>query len=175
MDIKRLIKYVVYSYGIIAALVFGFVYVYLSRFEFPPSSVVDLAQYESILKEWKESVPEIVSHFPETIPSDVQNAEFYFEPGLMQADPRIELRYKTSSENIQTLYEKFSKQKTKLSYGGVFCHRPPEGGNGNIIELGTDWETMEFEEDPDHLPEHSSAYGVIISREKNEIIYWANW
>jgi len=137
--------------------------------------VNDIAKYESILKEWKEFAPDIVNHFPEAIPSDAQNTEFYFKPRVLQSDSRIELRYRTTPENIESLYEEFSKLTTKSSYGGTLVHFPPNGGDADIIELEEDWEIMHFDEDPDNLPEHSKEHGVMISREKKEIIYWADW
>ena len=157
--------------------ILGLIFICHTAVQFKKAStpVYDIAKYESILKEWKGFAPDIVNHFPEVIPPDAQNTEFYFRPGFLQSDSRIELQYRTMPENIENLYDEFSKLKTESSHGGMLIHFPIDGGEADIIELGEDWEIMHFEADSQNLPEHSKEYGVMISREKNEIIYWAEW
>ena len=138
-------------------------------------SVIDIQKYEKILNQWKEFAPDIVYHFPKSIPSDAQNVEFYFRPGILQSDSVIQLRYKTSPEEISKLYDRYSKLKTQSYYGRELIHFIPHQRDADIIELGKDFETLQFDENPDHIPEHAKEHGVIISKEKNEIIFWAEW
>ena len=173
------IKKVIYLIGLAATIIIIVGLFFFCRFIIQVkkaiTSVDDINRYESILEEWKEFAPDIVSHFPEVIPSDAQNTEFYYRPGFLQSDSRIELQYRTTSEKIESLYKKFSKIKTMSSYGGTLVHFPPNGEDADIIELGKDWEIMHFDKDPENLPEYSKEHGVMITREKNEIIYWAEW
>ena len=137
--------------------------------------ISDLQKYEKILNKWKQLAPDIVSHFPEPIPSSAQNIGFYFAPGFLQADSEIQLRFKIATGKINEYYEEFSKLKTKSYYGRTLVHYLPHKKEGELIELGEDFETLQFDNDPNHITEHGKEHGVIISKEKNEIIFWAEW
>lgn len=63
--------------------------------------VSDIGKYKKILTKWKQSAPDIVSHFPESIPPEAQDVDFYFSPGFLQADSEIQLRFKTTPKNIE--------------------------------------------------------------------------
>ncbi len=173
----KIILYIAVSSVVIVGII-GLVYVclFIAGFKEATTSVVDIAKYESILKEWKEFAPEMVNHFPEVIPPDARNTEFYFRPGFLQGSQTIELRYRATPEKIESLYEEFSKLKTHANQGGILLiHFPLGGGNADVTELGEDWVAMHFEECPDDSREHTKEYGVMISIESNEIIYWAEW
>ena len=133
--------------------------------------VHDVRKYEEILNKWKHSSPEIVNHFPASIPLDAKEVDFYYRPGFLQSSSEIQLRFKSTPEQITEYYERFSKIKTKSYHGRTLVHFEPHKQDGHIIELGEDFETLQFDE-----PEHGEReHGVIISKEKNEIIFWAEW
>ena len=174
--LKIVLYIAVCSVAIIGGMIFFFAWQTFVEFKKATTFVYDVTKYESILKEWKEFAPDMVNHFPEAIPPDAQNTEFYFQPGFLQMGSRIELRYKSTPGNIKSLYEQFSKLKTHANQGEILLvHFVTGRNNADIIELGEDWVAMHFEECPDNLREHTKEYGVMISREKNEIIYWAEW
>jgi len=137
--------------------------------------ISNIRKYEKILNEWKQFAPDLVSHFPERIPPDAKSIDFYFMPGFLQADSEIQLRFKTTHKKIEEYYDRFSKFATKTFRDRPFVHFKPHQKFGEVVELGKDFETFQFEKDPNHIPEHGKEHGVIISREKNEIIFWAEW
>ncbi|MDH4201874.1 MAG: hypothetical protein OEV87_03185 [Phycisphaerae bacterium] len=138
--------------------------------------ITDIQQYSKIIEEWKSFSPEIVSHFPKEIPPEATNVDFYYFPGFLQSGSRIELRFQAEKVEIDAYYENFKEFTTKSWHGDTWVHRRPRGeGDSEIIELSKDFEIMQFDENPDDLPEHSKEHGVAISKEKNEIIFWAEW
>jgi hypothetical protein len=137
--------------------------------------IINVNKYENVLSQWKQFAPDIVSHFPDPIPPDAQNIEFYFSPGLFQADDEIQLRFKTTSEIISDYYNEFLKITTKSYYGETFVHFLPHKKDGQIIELGQDFEVLQFDKDPNNIHEHGKRHGVIINKRENIIIFWAEW
>ncbi len=137
--------------------------------------VSDIRAYEKILNQWKSWAPEMVSHFPQSVPADADDISFYFFPGVLQADAEIQLRFRTTPEKILAYYEHFSGMKTRSDFGMTLIHFSPRGGEGQIIELGEDYEVLGLNPEMEQIAEHVKEYGVIISREKNEIVFWAEW
>ncbi len=113
-------------YIAVCSVVIGLIFIiyFFAQMKKAITPVYDIARYESILKEWKEFAPDTVSHFPEVIPPDAQNVEFYYVPAFLQSENYIELRYRTMPENIENLYERFSKLKTRYYYGVDLWHFP---------------------------------------------------
>lgn len=136
--------------------------------------VYDIDTYENILKQLKEFAPDMVYHFPESIPEDVQNVDFYFRHGL-HAKFEIQLRYKISPDKILEYYETYSQLKTKSCYGKTFVHFLDNKAGSEIIELSEDFEVLQLDKNPDRIIENNKGHGVKISKEKNEIIFWAEW
>jgi hypothetical protein len=153
----------------------GWLFMQFRAFEQASRPVMDVEAYERVLGEWKEHAEDIVGHFPEAIPGDAEDAGFYYWPGLFQSDARIELRLRMGREGIEGYYEAFSERATRMTRGAVLIHRSGDGRLADVIELGRDYVVMQFDEEPDDIPEHGKEHGVIISREKNEIIFWAEW
>jgi hypothetical protein len=60
----------------------------------------------------------LVRHFPKKIPAAAKNIKFFYRAGFMQGGSAIQLRYSTSPEKINKLYNRFSKKKTKSYWGG---------------------------------------------------------
>ena len=107
--------------------------------------ITDIQQYSEIIEEWKSFSPEIVSHFPKEVSPKATNIDFYFFPGFLQSDPRIELRFQTEKSEIDSYYEDFKKIATKSWYGDTWVHRkPPNEGDSEIIELNKGLEYEQF-------------------------------
>lgn len=146
--------------------------------------------YGSTLKSLRNWNFELVSHFPESIPTKAKGIRFSFTPGFLQGGMYVQLRYATNPKQIDQLYEHFSQKKQKLFLGGdTNVHMNEEEGmpttffytsdsKGNSFP--TDYEIMTF--DPvlkkEDRPKgfywnHGRSHGVAISKLRNEIIYWA--
>lgn len=137
--------------------------------------VTDISQYKRILNQWKKSASDIVSHFPDPIPADALEADFYFSPSFLQADAQLQLKYKTTSEKIEELYKDYSKIATKSYCGNVPFYFLSQKSENEVFESRNDFETLEFDKDPNSIHEHGKRHGVIINRKENVIIFWADW
>ncbi len=156
------------------------------------AEVTNIKKYEGILNEyWTEEhmgYRGMVSHFPRPIPKGAKNVVFSFQPWFMQGGGHIQLRYSTDPKTIRALYEEFSQRKTKSFFGGNRNdHMNVEEGMPTTFfytnhtddnEFPDDYEIMIFDEVLKDRPEgfywnHGRSRGVAISRERNEIVYWA--
>ena len=75
--------------------------------------------------------------------------------------------------NLFDFHKIFSKIKTKSYHGGNLQYYI-SSERSEVIDLSDDYEGMQLDEDPDNIPEHENKREVIISRDKNEIIFWAH-
>ncbi len=133
----------------------------------------------------------LVEHFPQSIPEDAKDVKFSYLPGFLQGGTYIQLRYSTTPEQIETLYKKFSVQKTKSFFGGntndhinvkegmptTFFYTSDKRGHERFPE---DYEIMIFDpvvKEADRPQgfywNHGICHGVAISKKRNEIVYWA--
>ena len=150
------------------------------------SDVTNPRKYEKVLKEHWNYPQKLVAHFPPSIPTDAQNVRFSFRPVFLQGGAHIQLRYSASPEIIDELYERLSVQKTKSYYGGQSSeHMNMEGGMPTTIFYTSGSENFEFPDDYEIMIfdelvtqnggywNHGKSHGVAISRQRNEIVYWA--
>jgi len=152
--------------------------------------VTDVAQYEEVLDGYWSFDPKLVGHFPRPIPADARDVRFSFAPAFLQGGAHVQLRYAATPEAVSRLYAEYSAKKTKSFLGGdTNVHMNTEEGmpttffyTGSAKELDfpDDYEIMIFDEvlkEEDRPPgfywNHGKSHGVAISKERNEIIYWA--
>jgi len=151
------------------------------------ADVTDVGRYEEIMSKCGDST--LVGHFPCPIPPDAEDVRFSFFPGFLQGGAHVQLRYRTSPEKISELYERFSKMATQS-----FLVGDKDGRDDMHVKMPTtsfhtsgsdnykfpdDYEMMVF----DQLPKegatlnwnHGQSHGVAISKERNEIVYWARY
>lgn len=176
--------------GLIVIVIWGAIILWCHLFFSNISDVTNPRKYEHVLtKRWYYS-DALISHFPSSIPNDAQNVRFSFRPAFLQGGAHIQLRYSASPEKIDELYERFSVQKTKSYYGGQSGeHMNMEGGMPTTIFYTSGSENFEFPDDYEIMIldrvltqeeraagyswNHGKSHGVAISKESNEIVYWA--
>jgi hypothetical protein len=155
------------------------------------TEITDPAKYEQIIREhWSAyETRELVNHFPGPIPEDAKDARFSYQSLLFGS--HIQLRHSTSPERIQELYEQFSKKKTKSFLGGnlndhlnmkdgvptTFFYTSDKGESDRFPE---DYEIMVLDPVPNEKNRsegphwnHARCHGVAISKQRDEIVYWA--
>lgn len=163
--------------------------------------VKDISKYEDrLVNYWRKYAPELVAHFPSSIPSDAVNPKFYFNPHFLQGGANLQLRYTTTPEHLETLHRHHHPNRTVeyddrgLAAGLSESHlipRPPFfTGNSDEMygELPEDFELMYFnefvpeaamvrrEQESEHYWNRAGTHGLAISRKRNEIIFWVeNW
>jgi len=188
---KKQLHVVAFSLCLIAFLYWAFVSCAIELLIKHTAEVTNTKKYEHILEvKWKNS--SLVEHFPKPIPSDAKNIKFSYLPRFLQGGCHIQLRYSTNASKIAELYDLFSKKKTKSFWGGSSQeHMNMDDGmpttcfytsNSGIREFTGDYEIMIFDEvlKKEDRPKgfywnHGQSHGVAISKNRNEIVYWADF
>jgi hypothetical protein len=164
--------------------------VFAHGFQMALAPVTDTGQYQTILNTRWNLNGDFTAHFPRPIPRGVQDVRFYYQPAFGQGAEIIQLRYRTTPAEISELYDRFAALKTKASFGGEndLHMNEPEGmpttsfwtSGSDDRRFPLDFEIMIFDKllmEKD-WPEgfywnHGSSHGVAISKQRNEIVYWA--
>lgn len=184
---KRIVLHVIFLPLCLLALAFWGPHAFTAFTWDNPGEITDVGQYEGILSRHWEN--ELVSHFPRPIPSDARNVRFSFRPAFLQGGAHVQLRHSAPPGEIRRLYAQFSEKKTKSFIGGEADddenrrERMPTtsfytSGSGNN-EFPDDYEVMVFDKVPKEEDwtegywDHGQSHGVAISKERNEIVYWA--
>jgi hypothetical protein len=149
--------------------------------------VNDVKNYHQVRKQiWLNQA--IVKHFPTQIPADATNVHFVYSPGYMQAGNVLQLRLKQPKAKITALLAEYEKVALSKYRGGnsnehidkpngvptTFFHTSEDTTdnsfpfNYEILVLG-----VEDRGSKDFKWNHGNSYGVAISREDKEIVYWA--
>ena len=148
--------------------------------------VYDTAEYEKVLAHYRKHRPTIVSHFPHPIPSDANDARFYFLPHRYRGEANIRLidahlsrgkeacirlSYDTSPEQLAELHETFSAQATMTFKPGeeeiFMCYFEIP----SPAQIPRDYEMLILSHDPNH---RALTHGVAFNQQINRIMYWAN-
>ncbi len=156
-------------------LIYGFISFVFEGIHNAITPVTHIGQYKNVLADWKRSVPDIVEHFPETIPAEAQDVRFYFFPGCFQADSFILLGFQVSEDHFQEYKNQFSPMVTKIHRGEDWLRVLSIYNQTERAELFKDFVVMQFDKDPNRIYEHGKEHGVAINDKINGIIFWAEW
>jgi len=143
----------------------------------------DARSYEWVLRTyWIDYYASVAKHFPQAIPDDAHSVRFHFQPAFLQGGANLQLRYSTTTEEITRLYEHFSG--STLSSPADTRQSAPDQRHAALLpsyrtgaEGASDFPpSFEFVVlyETDSVTGHGQAGGVAISRERNEIVYWAH-
>jgi hypothetical protein len=164
--------------------------VFAHAFQMALAPVAEIGEYQSILNTRWNSSGNLTAHFPRSNPRDVQDVRFYYQPAYGQGAEIIQLRYRATPAEISKLYDRFAALKTKTFFGGgTDSHlnelegMPPTSfwtSGSDDLRFPPDFEIMLFDEVPSEqlrsdplFWNHGSSHGVAVSRQRNEIVYWA--
>jgi hypothetical protein len=187
---NRIMHFIFIPVFVICISFCGFVFVVTEFFLHITSPMTNPAEYVKIISESERLNKSLINHFPRKIPVNAKHIKFYYYPGFFQEGAHLQLRYETDPEEINKLYKRFSKLKTKSFIGGdTNLHLEEEYGmpttifytsNSKDKKFPEDYEIMVFDEIPESNDEgvhpywnHGKTHGVAISKKRNEIIYWA--
>jgi hypothetical protein len=149
--------------------------------------ITDITRYTEIRKEMGDS--ELARHFPTSIPENAQNVKFEYTPGFLQGGETFQLRMKLPDDEIDNLYKEFRHESTHIFIGGeTNDHANAPGGIPTTFFYTGDTEYQSFPDDyeimvlnakPEGTPKfqwnHGFSYGVAISQQKSEIVYWSEY
>lgn len=146
------------------------------------TSVHNPNQYQKIMRLYDRN-HESLAFFPKEIPQNVKNVRFYEIPQFLQGGSKILLMYQTSDAEIQR-YEKQFSEKAKCIYQGEkqisgdpnadvwkFCVCEDEIG---VHGLSNDFKCyiLDSKSTKPYDWNHGYTYGVAISEEKSQILFY---
>jgi hypothetical protein len=133
------------------------------------------------------SKPEIIKHFPESIPTDAKEVKMIYAPGLTKGSSVLQLRYKLPSIRTDQLLLDYQKvAKHKYLGGNTNDHANQPQGVPTTFFYTTELEEQTFPPTyqilvlnardrgtPNFKWQHGDSYGVAIDKFSSEIVYWA--
>jgi len=187
---KKILKFIGFL-----ALIAIFFYIFdavLMLWQLTP--ITTASKYNNVMTlRWHDQ--QLIEHFPEQIPSDAENTRFYYRAGFLQGGSTIELRVKVPAKHVEEVYTAY-RPKAKIILNGAekldrgtsnpdmlpkwsFVTFPPNENEipGTHTLLPKDFEILLLSSEPYKSNptdwNHGKATGISISRQRREIIYWA--
>ncbi|MFP4380547.1 MAG: hypothetical protein ACLFUS_08600 [Candidatus Sumerlaeia bacterium] len=149
--------------------------------------VTDPKKYEKVLEEKWSPGDNLVDHFPRPIPPEARNTKFSYLPGFLQGGTHIQLRIELPKSRIREIYQEASENAKQSHIGGDAFSLVNSGTDGLASTHFYTSESHEFPDDyrifiydakpykqeGEHIWNHGYSKGVAVSKERNEVIYWA--
>lgn len=142
-------------------------------------------KYAKILNEHRAEPyhNEILSHFPPKIPVKAKEVRFSYSPSFLQGGGHLQIAYKLPPAEIESLYEHFSKIKTRsFPEKDDRESRMPtafytSGTKETSFPVGFEMMTLDecFKSRSSNDDNHGKSHGVAIHRANYQIVYWAEW
>lgn len=147
--------------------------------------ITDAAEYLEVRDQIGDA--ELIRHFPTTVPDHATNVKFVYFGGFMQGGAYIQLRLQLPQDEIVKLSEEYhARAKYKFAGGDRIEHEnAPNGvpttyfhaGESDDRSFPNNYQILVLDAQPGGTPDfewnHGYSYGVVISMESSEIIYWA--
>lgn len=144
-----------------------------------------MSRYSSILADWKPSG--LVDHFPSAVPATGTNVRFSSFPGYMQGGAHIQLRMTSPPAEVKKLYDDATRTAKQHHDGGDsltlvnsrndgLASTSPHTLDAGACEFSKDYRIFIFDAETTSHWNHGKSKGVVISLQRNEVIYFAeNW
>jgi hypothetical protein len=154
--------------------------------------VRDIARYEETLKDYGEYFgEELVAHFPSHIPDNATRVTFYYLPSFLQGGSLLRLRCRLPSSQIDAVLHEYvpNAKQIQTSTGSIL----ESSTRLDPIPVSRTWILSEEDSEMAHEPEgflllilggepyqpedwnHGETYGVAVSTERQEVIYWSEF
>ena len=149
--------------------------------------VTDVKKYYEIHEEIGDS--ELISHFPLPIPENATSIKFDYLPKFLQGGSHIQLKFNLPQPEINELLIEYRANAKYIFIGGDRSdHLNEDGGvpttyfytsETDDTSFPNNYEILVLNAEPGGTSgfqwNHGYSYGVVISLEKTEIIYWAEY
>lgn len=145
-------------------------------------------KYAALMTDWTPTG--LVSHFPNPLPSTASKLKLSAFPGYMQSGAWFQIRLTLPVDDVSQVYDDAVKTAKDFYDGGDF-YKSTNSKKGGLP--GTTFHTSDNDK-PSDFPEdyrvfvfaaqssggdgwnHGKSHGVVISKQRNEVIYFAeNW
>lgn len=129
-----------------------------------------------------------LGHFPATIPASATNVRFYYRPAYLQGSATLQLRCNLPAAELATLRDATKPRAISVQAGGdcfdaLNAHTGPptasfrDAANTSFAPLPADFEVyvLGAQTTPlgDPAWDHWWSYGIAISMQRSEVVYWA--
>ena len=158
----------------------------LLRFFLLPHEVRNPKKYSSLLTEWRSRG--LVKHFPDPLPSSATNIKLSSFPGVMQAGAWLQVRFNLPPDEVGRIFDEASRvakdyydggdiyesvNSEKHGLAGTSFHTyDPDDGKSSIFP--EDYRVFVFAASDDGGSwNHGQSSGVVVSKQRNEVIYFA--
>ncbi|OPZ80786.1 MAG: hypothetical protein BWY76_03250 [bacterium ADurb.Bin429] len=133
----------------------------------------DLRHYAIVREKfWKHDL-DAVAHFPTKMPANAERLFlFAVRYGLHETGPIMQLRYSTSAKDIAAKEQDYQRQQITAPRPKVFLL----AGEQHPLPMPRDFEIYQLPPTPSASRPYAGYVqqrGVAISRERGEIVYWA--
>jgi hypothetical protein len=141
-------------------------------------------KYRSLLAEWAARGP-LVSHFPNPLPPAASNVKLSAFPGLFQGGAWLQVRLTLPPADVAKAFDSASKSAKDFYDGGGFFEstNAKKGGLPGTAfhtsgiqgaDFPADYRIFVFAaEDHGNQWNHGNSRGIVVSKKRNEIIYFA--
>ena len=172
--------------GILGGMILaGIVSIWIGHASKEDSEAIE--QYGQILIDWKES--KLVDHFPQPIPANAKNVKLSSFHGFLQGGGHVQLRMELSPKEVRKVYEEAAEVSKQHQDGGhkFTLVNERDDGLSSTNPHALDSEVYEFPEDyrifilyakpykegSDFDWNHGESKGLVVSLQRNEVIYYA--
>jgi hypothetical protein len=158
-----------------------------------PHELRDVSKYQSVRKKWW-LYPELIKHFPEKLPADLQDVEMFFLPPFLMGGGYFQLKQKLPADEINKLFDELSQKKVgtyqsgKGYYDCVNDSEVKSSGNPEYFFGGAASNGHAFPKEfivfflyakaagskGDWDWNHGYRYGIAINKENCEVVYFAD-
>lgn len=151
-----------------------------------------VAQYDDIIHTPPWQGIDLLRHFPDPIPVEAEHIRFYYCPPFLQGGAVFQLRMRLPAAQIEALYNRFAPFAIHIFEGGyTYNHMMApyylptthfsSTSDDDEDALPADYAVMVLYDEPGKAgadPQsnswnHGRNFGVAISKERRDIIYWA--
>jgi len=152
-----------------------------------PRTETDPKKYSTLISQWTPTG--LVAHFPNPLPATASNIKLSAFPGFLQGGAWFQVRLTLPATEVSKIYDNATKVAKDFYDGGGTYKSVNSKTNGLP---GTSFHTSDSPQQPDFpvdyrvfvfaaqdaggTPPYQSGtcYGVVISKQRNEVIYYAN-
>jgi hypothetical protein len=141
-------------------------------------------KYAALMAEWAPTG--LVAHFPNPLPPAASIIKLWAFPGFMQGGASFQIRLSLPADEVSKVYDDAVKA-AKDSYDGGDAVKSVNSKKGGLY--GTSFHTSDdkqrdFPDDyrvfvfaaesfGDNTWNHGQSHGVVVSKQRNEVIYYA--
>jgi len=164
------------AFIVLALLLTGFLW-FLHSFSAATTDVTNPARYAQILAQLHSQVDDpaiTLAHFPPAIPPGANNVRFFYRPHFLQGGTILQLRCRlpaTQVNQIAAATTAATRPTTQRADYGPVNFR--DAANTGWADLPPDFQIYILGSKMDQFgAEWKYQYGIAISLQSNEVIYW---